>query len=73
MRLENGENDKITEEFGKRTEHMNDVKLVAALRQRQKYVLKVALKVWRQEKDEFKQTWSRIDSIFATRTIRHTF
>ena len=48
MRLENSENDKITEEFGKRTEHMNDVKLVAALRQRQKYVLKVALKVWRQ-------------------------
>ncbi len=52
---------------------MNDVKVASALKQRQTYVLTVALKVWRQEKNKFKQVWSRIDIIFATRSIRHAF
>jgi hypothetical protein len=32
MKLENHENDKIAEEFEKRTEHMNDVKVESALK-----------------------------------------
>jgi hypothetical protein len=48
MKLENTENSKINQEFGKRKEHTKNVEVASGLKQRQNYMLKVAFEVWRQ-------------------------